>query len=199
MVIVGGDVVNGGGDCGMWLWMVVHSCGNFGRWCGECGWWRIVVVIVWGDDCGECGWWCMDVVIVGGGWGWWVVVFVLDNFRQHIAPSISLCSWFTVPRKLLQCTPEADSLCPYVGTQWITFILNHSHPKRVQAGKVILPHLINNTPSCMCSRKSVIPLQRDERKFKKTFFLWFTVPRFPLQGWSHVHICIYMKHETRRI
>ena len=48
---------------------MVHSGGDGGRWCGGCGWWCMVVVIV-GGECGECGWWCMVVVIVGGDCGW---------------------------------------------------------------------------------------------------------------------------------
>ena len=45
------------------MWLLVHSGGECERWCGECGWRCIVVVIVGGD----CGWRCMVVVIVGGG------------------------------------------------------------------------------------------------------------------------------------
>ena len=42
--------------------LVVHGSGNCRKWCGECGW-RCIAVVIVGGDCGSC---CIVVVIVGG-------------------------------------------------------------------------------------------------------------------------------------
>ena len=41
---------------------MVLSGGDCERWCSECGWWCVMVVIVGG----VCGWWCIAMVIMGG-------------------------------------------------------------------------------------------------------------------------------------
>ena len=97
---------------------------------------------------------------------------MLDNFRPRIALSIPLLGRFTVPRRPIQCTTEADSLCPRVGTQRITFIFlffYHSHLKRVQTDKVTLPQFNTQYPFLHMQQKAIIPLERDERKSKKHF------------------------------
>ena len=56
------------------------------------------------------GMWLRGVVVMGSG----------GRARQFQATHCfvdSYLSRFTVPRKPIQCTPEADSLCSCVGTQ----------------------------------------------------------------------------------
>ena len=55
-------------------------------------------------------------MIVGGGM-WLRVVVVMGGGVRAGQFVDSYLSRFTVPRKPIQYTPQADSLCPCVGTQ----------------------------------------------------------------------------------
>ena len=42
------------------MWLLVHRGGDYGRYCSECGWWCMDVVIMGGNV----------VNVVGGAWRW---------------------------------------------------------------------------------------------------------------------------------